>query len=115
MTSGAGDLRERVAFDIRADVEDGRGNVKGAFSEQFTRSAQIIPRLGGETVMAARLAGSQPVTIRIRCDTQTALITPEWRARDVRHNITYNIRAISNPDQRREFFDLLCESGNPAV
>ncbi len=113
---GAGDLIERVAFEERIDVDDGAGNLKGAFVTQFERYAKITPRLGGEEVMAARLAGRQPVTITVRVDApNTSRITPAWRARDVKTGILYNIRAISNPDQRRVFFDILAESGNAAV
>jgi SPP1 family predicted phage head-tail adaptor len=114
---GAGALRERVSFDRREDLSgdsppgDAYGNVEGNWQEQFTVAARIIPRLGGEEVMAARLAGRQPYTIRVRSSSDTRRISTDWRARNARDGIVYNIRAVSNVDERNVFLDLLCEAG----
>lgn len=111
----ASDLRDRVAFDQRQVVSDGAGNVEGDFAEEFRRAAQITPRLGGETVMAARLSGRQPATIRVRQDSETRQVNESWRVRNVRDGTAYQIRSKVDPLQhtaeRGMYFDLLCEAG----
>jgi SPP1 family predicted phage head-tail adaptor len=107
----SGELRERVEFQARGQADDGYGNTEAEFTVRFEVAAAIEPRLGGEQVMAARLEGRQPMTIRIRYSRQSAEITTDWRARDVRADVLYNIRAISNPDQKKRYLDLLCEAG----
>ncbi len=110
---GAGDLcRERVAFEYRALVSDSYGNEEAAtWTLAFTVAARIRPERGGETIQAARQAGREPVIITIRASSDTAAITTDWRARDVRSGKLYNIRSKVNPDERKMFFDLECDAG----
>lgn len=110
MTS-AGDLRHRIAFEVRTPEEDGFGNSEGPFVEQFVMAAKVQAKFGGENVKAARLSGEQPVTIVVRQCEQTGRITPDWRARDVRSGTIYNIRSIADPDDRGQWLELLCQSG----
>src|SRR5688572_5318326 len=70
----AGELRERIAFDRRALISDGYGNEQGDWEEQFIRWGRLRPRLGGEQVMAARLQGVQPYTIKVWFDNKTRQI-----------------------------------------
>lgn len=111
----ASDLRDRVAFEQQQAASDGYGNAEGEFAEEFRRAAQIIPRLGGETVIAARLSGRQPVTIRVRQDSQTRQVDESWRVRDVRKGTIYQIRSKVDPRQHATehgmYIDLLCEAG----
>jgi SPP1 family predicted phage head-tail adaptor len=110
--TGAGDLKWRIAFDKRVTVDDGYGNEQGAFAEQFVVAAHLKPRFGGEAVIAARLQGHQPVTITVRQSTQTRLITPDWRARDVRTSEVYAIRSPAvDPDGKRQWLEFLCQTG----
>jgi SPP1 family predicted phage head-tail adaptor len=105
-------LRHRLAFEHRPVTSDGYGNNEGATWEVvFTIHAAIEPRLGGEQVMAQRLAGVQPVTIGIRQSRATKMITTDWRARHLVTGVIYNIRSIADADDDRRFFDLLCDSG----
>jgi SPP1 family predicted phage head-tail adaptor len=112
--TGAGDLRYRVTFAKRDDITDEYGNVSTGWADQFTVSANIVPRLGGETVMAARLTGMQPVTIRVRKSPDTALITTDWKATDEAGK-QYNIRTAVDPllgdSVHGMFIDMLAESG----
>lgn len=109
--TGAGDLRERIAFDRPRAASDGMGNAVGAWSEAFAVAAQRVPLRGGEEVMAARLESRQPFILRVRRSSQTLTITASWRARDARSGAVYNIRTISDPDGRREWLDVLVEQG----
>jgi SPP1 family predicted phage head-tail adaptor len=107
----AGALRHRIAFDRRESADDGYGNTKADFVEQFVVWAGVEARFGGEAVTAARLSGQQPLTITVRRSEQTAQITPDWRARDTQSGEIYNIRSIADPTDRAAFLELLCQSG----
>lgn len=108
---GAPSLRHRVAFEVRAAAPDGYGNTEGDWERQFTVAAAIEPRFGGEQVMAARLASRQPVSITIRASNAARRIKETWRAIDVRTEIVYAIRSIADPNDRRRWLEMLCETG----
>ena len=80
-----------------------------------TVRAQITPRLGGETVEAARLQGRQPAIIRVRYSPDTKLIRASWKATDADSGIVYNVRSIADPEmgnaQHGQWIDVLAESG----
>ncbi|MGY5791915.1 head-tail adaptor protein len=120
---GAGILFERVAFDLRVTKQDGYGNEQASFVEQFQRRAGFTFMRGGETVIASRLEGRQPIVVRVRRDSNTLLITPDWRMRDVRNGAwhgsgddqywdgpIYAVRSIA-PTDDRQFLDIMVESG----
>jgi head-tail adaptor len=108
----AGELKHRIAFDKRTAVDDGYGNkVSGPFTEQFVVAAAMQARFGGESVMAARLTGQQPVTFTVRRSAQTRLVAPDWQVRDVRTGVVYAIRSIADPDDASTWLEILCQSG----
>jgi len=120
---GAGQLFERVAFDRRITEPDGYGNEQQRFVEQFQRRAGFTFLRGGETVVASRLEGRQPILVRVRRDSQTLAISPDWQMRDVRNGSWqgdgsadvwsgpfYAVRSISETSDR-QFLDVLVESG----
>lgn len=99
MTS-AGDLRERVALDKRQTTNDLAGNRRTGFAQQFERRAQFVYAGGSEAVMAERLQGRSVLKIRLRSDSQTRQITPDWQLRDARRGTVYAIReadTVTNP------------------
>lgn len=106
----AGDLFERVAFDARPSASDGHGNYDGEFVEQFQRRAGFTFLRGGETVMASRLEGRQPVVVLVRSDTSTRQIDTDWRMRDVRTSIVYAVRSII-PSDDRLWLNITVEAG----
>jgi head-tail adaptor len=114
-TSGAGPLRFRLTFAMRNSVEDEFGNVSTGWLDQFTVSAAITPRLGGEAIDAARLAGRQPVIIRVRKSPETAAIKTDWKATDQGAGTEYNIRTAVDPytgdSQHGYWIDMLAETG----
>lgn len=111
----APDLRARVTFAKRVDQIDAYGVTTGAWQNQFTVRARIWPRLGGETVIASRLQGTQPVTITVRQSSQTSLVGTDWKAINERTGVQYAVRSIVDPDERNadhdRYLDLLCETG----
>jgi head-tail adaptor len=120
--SSAGDLFQHVAFDERADRNDGYGNQKAEFVERFERRAGFTPLRGGETVIAARLEGRQPIVVRVRADPDTLKIDADWRMRDLRKGRwagdpgkhwdgpVYAVRSIIESDDR-QFLDITVEGG----
>lgn len=110
-----GRLRERIAFAVRGDLNDGRGNKEGPFIDQFTVAAQIVsPRPGSQQSIADRLGGVQSVTFRIRCSIQAARIAAGWRATDARTGTVYGVVGVSNPDEKRIYYDVAATSGEGA-
>lgn len=81
----------------------------------FTVWANITPRLGGETVEAARLAGRQPVIVRVRQSPDTILIRTDWKITDTQSGVEYNIRSVADPElggvEHGKWLDMLAESG----
>jgi SPP1 family predicted phage head-tail adaptor len=116
---GAGDLRERVEFSKPDAVTDEFGNVTTGWLAMFTIHANITPRLGGETVEAARLAGRQPVVIRVRRTPDTAAIKTDWRATTVEGptpaGVIYNVRTVTDPNEGNAshgmWLEMLAEAG----
>lgn len=92
-------------------VSDGYGGQTAGYVDVFTDAARLTPRMGGEAVQAARLAGTQPYTMVVRSSNQTRQVTPEWRVGNMRTNATYNIRAVSNPDELNAYLEFLVVAG----
>jgi head-tail adaptor len=96
-------------------VSDEYGNVTTGWVDRFTVNAGVTPRLGGEAVMAARLAGTQPVTIRVRQSIDTKQISADWKATDVNSQVVYNIRTVADADMGNSshglYLDMMAESG----
>lgn len=106
----AGELRERVAFDLQVPATSVYGTIAGPWEEQFIVAARIQSLRGGERVMSQRMTGVRPVIITVRSSTDTRTITTGWRARNTRNDDIYEIRAAT-PDERRAYIDVLAESG----
>lgn len=107
---GAGQMRERVAFDRRAMIDDGYGNiVAGDWEEQFQDRAKFIYLRGSETVMAARLESRETIIAQVWVSNKTRQIGNDWQMRDMRRGAAYNIRTVEE-DKSQLVFDLLAES-----
>lgn len=119
----AGDLRARIGFYKRDTVgvdsppspDYGAGETEFAGDAEFTCSANIKPRLGGESVLASRLTGVNLVNITVRQSSMTRLVDTGWRAKDERSGTIYNIRSIIDPNEHDQdhgkWFEMLCEQG----
>jgi SPP1 family predicted phage head-tail adaptor len=111
-TIGIGKMRHRVTFSRRDMIDDGYGNeVSGPWVDQFTVFGSVQPRFGGEAIAAARLAGQQPYQVVVRQDEKTRQIETEWRAVDEDSGTELAIISIVDSDDRRAYFELLCQSG----
>ena len=115
--ASASNLKHRLVFQQRIAEGDEYGNEEADFAPQFTVAAElIVPRLGSEAVMAARLEGRQPVTIRVRYSSQTAQIQADWRAVDTRNSgIVYALTAPPvDREQRRMWLEIPAVIGGAA-
>ncbi len=108
--SGAGELRSRFAFLSVETVTDDLGTRRGAPAVQFTVWGRLTALRGTEEVMASRLQSRQPCILRVRQSDQTRAVTADWQVRDDAGTL-YAIRTVTDPDQRRAWFDILVESG----
>lgn len=108
---GAGELKHRLRFEARESFDDGYGNTQSDFASRFTRWAAIKPLKGGETVMASRLQGTQPVLIVVRLDPNTKSIAPDWRAVDVKTGAVYALHSVADMEQKRLYLTLTATAG----
>lgn len=106
----AGSLYYKVALDKREMAPDGMGNEEGEWVEQFQTRAEFIHLRGSEAIIAARLQGRHTQVIRVRVSGNTKLITTDFRVRDTRRDIAFNVRDIEW-ETNRQFISLTCESG----
>lgn len=112
----AGRMRELLHFQRQGATPAGEPDYgspqAGDWETVFTEPAELAPMRGGEPVQAARLTGVQPYIVRIRSHTATREITPAWRAVDARNpKRVFNIRTITNTDQKNAWIDLLVDDG----
>lgn len=112
-TMRAGRLAERVRFERRASTDDGFGNHEGAWETLVSAvAAEIRPVSGKEEVLAERLSGVTAFEIRVRASTDTLGVDVGDRAVNQRSGATFNIRSITNPDQRGRELLMTCTEGD---
>jgi head-tail adaptor len=109
----ASDLKLLLAFDAPAPVGNGQGGMLQGWIKQYQCRAHIRFLRGTETVIAARLAGRQPVVITVRNCAAARAVTIDWRIRDLRSALEYNVRTAPVPSQDRIWLEILAESGVP--
>lgn len=109
MTERIGPMRERVTLQSATRTADAGGGAAVTWSplaHGATVWARVTPLSGSEALQAMRLQArvTHLVTMRWRDDV-TAAMRLVWGAR------VLNIRAVTNPDERRRYLELLCEEG----
>ncbi len=122
--SGAGSLDQRVTFQSREMADDGAGNAQpGPWVDRLTISARLQPlftsRLEVEGVAQARLQSQQPYNLIIRRCADATQITPGWRVYDARAGLdddneprrVFAIKTIVDPDERRQYLEMLIVEG----
>lgn len=110
----AGNLKWKIGFYARVASSDDYGNTNYVYESnpEFTYSAAVKPKLGGEAILAGRLSGSNFVNITVRSSSDTLRITTDWRAKDERSGVLYNIRSNPiDPDGKGQWLEMLCEQG----
>lgn len=105
--AGAGGLRERVRFEQRGlDANNQRLDDWDATDTALTRAAGFTFLQGGEPVMQQRLAGSQPVIVRVWDDVAVRAVDNAWRAVDTRTGKIYDIKSAA-PAKNPLYRDML--------
>ncbi|EFO32615.1 putative phage head-tail adaptor [Roseibium sp. TrichSKD4] len=111
----AGNLREKLEFQRRKASDDGFGSqATGDYETIFTTAAEMIPRLGGEAYVNARLQGVQPMTVRVRRQARLDQVGTDWRVKNARTGVTYDI--VSPPTNvmpRGAYVEFLAKTGGP--
>lgn len=106
----AGPMRHRATFEREAAGTDDFGNVtQGAWSTLTECWATFQPERSRERIEAGRLESAVTGTLKIRSTAATRAITEADRV--VFRSETYQIRAITNPDQRGRFLEMTVERG----
>jgi len=106
----AGKLFQKVTFQSPARSSDGYGGVYDGWNDQLTCRAAFMYSGGGETVQAARLEGRGVIKVRIRSFEDSRQITQDWRLKDERTGVIYNIREVDK-DTDRFWIYILAERG----
>nr|WP_186458307.1 head-tail adaptor protein [Neorhizobium alkalisoli] len=103
-----------MAFDSPVQADDGHGGIVEGFADDDVATkvwAKFLYLRGGETVQAARLAGTQPIVVTVRSTSASRLIDPTWRMRDIRSGEIFNIRSGPVPTDDRLYLEFTVEGG----
>lgn len=103
-------MEERVGFYIPRESADGMGGTEDGWQKKFEAFAHFRYLRGGETVLAARLSGVQPIVATIETCRDAREVTTDWHMRDMQNGTVYNIRSIV-PSDDKAWIELTCESG----
>lgn len=109
-----GRFNERLVFQRRTFVDDGYGNKEGGdWEDQFEMRANVRPRLGGETVIAQRLTGLQPLLITVRKCSKSDQIQVGWRAKKAANpTVIYDITSpTTDVTGKRKELEMVAQTG----
>lgn len=103
-----GDLRERVTLAEETVTDDSGGGGALTWRTVATVWGKVWPISGREVELANGQASmvSTLIVVRYRTDVTAGM-------RCVVNGNAYNIRAVADPQGRREWLELLCEAGAP--
>ena len=101
-----GRLRHRIEIQREVRTDDGAGGAVHQWRTFARPRAEVMPLTGREQLqgLEQQAAVTHRVTLRWRDDV-TAAHRLLWGG------VPMNIRAATNPDMRRHWLELLCESG----
>jgi head-tail adaptor len=109
----AGELRESIRFDRRAEVtDDGYGNAQGdwaTFAGPYP--ARIATGAGSEETLADGQVGLNSVEIIVRYCGAAASVGSGDRAVNTRTGKTYNILSTVNEDEHNRYLTFTAQSG----
>lgn len=104
----AGTLNKRARFESQVAVSDGAGGSTLSWQEYVTVWAQLSPERAREKIQQGRIADNQTGVLRVRSSSATRLIDGKYRV--VVDGVTYNVRAVINPDGRNDMLEILVET-----
>lgn len=105
-------LRERVAFDRPTKTDNGYGGetVGWDTANAIKRSAAFIYQRGREASRHGKATGTAVIKVKIHQSTAAQAITTDWRMRDTRRNIQFDIVEVDRFTDRRWIW-LVVEGG----
>ncbi|MBV7394558.1 head-tail adaptor protein [Mameliella sediminis] len=93
--SGAGSLRQRLAFEAPTVTRNDFGeDVAGPWEVQHETRGELIYQRGTDAVAAAREAGRQAVKIKLRTGTGARSIKVGWRARFLPAGTLWDVQEV---------------------
>lgn len=115
MKATASMRREPVMLQARANIVDPFDPdhiiVGGGDWETLAQCwARIKHLTGSETVIAARLTGTQPAIITIPINPETATIMSDWRIVHSATGKVYDVKSFADMEGRGEQWEILAES-----
>lgn len=93
-------LNEAIALDSPTSNPDGSGGQEQGWTEQFTDRAGFVYQKGDEASQAGKKTGSAVFKIKMRQSNNSRSITTDWRLRDTRRSVAYNITEIDTVTDR---------------
>ena len=106
---GIGQFNNRVTFESRTVADDGAGGGSVSWTTALVVWGYLAPERGRETLAAGRLQSATMGVLRIRSSAAALLIDPSYRV--TIDGAAYQIRTITNPDQRNRFLEMVVEKG----
>jgi SPP1 family predicted phage head-tail adaptor len=103
-------LRERVDIQAVSETKDAMGSPVQAWSTVAQVWADVAPMSTSEQWRRQQMqsAAGFKVTVRYRAD-----LTPQHRI--VLRNRVFQVRGMTNPDQRKRFLEIACDEINTTV
>lgn len=108
----AGELRDRIRIERRANVPDGAGN----FEAQWRVMASGIParirdQRGGETIQAGRYQGVSNHEIAVMADDVSRAVDANYRIVDESTGATFAVQWAGYLDDLRRWRVMACQRG----
>ena len=104
-----GRRNKRVTFQTETKVPDGAGGYEHTWGGNVIRWGGFVPERGTEKVQAGRIEAPLGGVLNVRYSSAVAAFGSEDRV--LIDGQPYNIRSVSNPDQRRKELDFIVEGG----
>ena len=105
----AGRLRDRVIFQRETETADNAGGYASSWADYLTVWASFMPERGQERIETDRVNASFSGKLHIRSSSESRAVTESDRVSI--NGELYNIRSISNPDQRNRMLEMVVERG----
>lgn len=107
MVNGAGRLRDRAEFLRAAVTVDALGGQSKDFSPLFSAWGHLAEQSGREAMQSGEVRSTRTAVLTVRKMTDAEGVTPDDRV-TVR-GTTWNIRAVSQPDVRGKWLEMVLE------
>lgn len=104
-----GDRNKRVYFQRSLRTSDGGGGWAVQWQPVTVAWGQLRLERGRERLAAGRLESAVAGILTVPYSEEAAAVDADYRA--VIDGVPYQIRSVTNPDQRRKFLEMIVEEG----